>query len=113
MDIRPTDTVFNFIDFIEGPFKLQSKNFPSHMIGTDGDAGFIKEDGEEFYLIRPGLHGGHDGVSLLPCCNCQDHVMRHYESELFSEHPEDCRNPDCVADDASFNLVCYYRSYIT
>lgn len=93
----------SFGDFA-GPYMLQSQNFPTYMIGYNqqGEAS-ITLQGNPFYLVKPGLSGSDDTVSLEAADKPRYH-LRHYGYLMDVEDRNNPRNPGIFHLDASFNL---------
>ena len=89
---------------VEGPFRIQSKNYPENFMCLDDNEGYMNNEGCDFFIMRPGMLGGGSSVSLNPACDEYDRIMRHYCSELNADCIEDCGNSESLPDDSSFHI---------
>lgn len=92
------------IHSITGPYLLQSQNYPTYQIGYDeqGQAS-ITQQGNTFYLVKPGLSGDEGSVSLEAADKPRFH-LRHYGYLLDLEDRNNPRNPGIFHLDSSFKL---------
>ena len=79
---------------------IQSFNVPNYSIGVTGGAAYIKQNGDSWAVISPGLAGHIGSVSFRACYNATNY-LRH-ANLLVWEHPY---NPSALyKNDATFTV---------